>query len=95
MKQTASRHLHPSLLISPRFVTPFVKGSQERRGGCRRNLRNRHAPNNAFCAGQIDPTPDRQSLHRIFCTRTAVLVDSMPLAESHESGNALPYRKPA
>jgi hypothetical protein len=47
---------HRVLLINPRFVKPFVKRIQERCGGFRRNLRSRHAPNNAFCAGQIDRT---------------------------------------
>ena len=41
------------LLINPRFVKPFVEAVQERRGGCRGNLRSRFAPDDEVRSGQI------------------------------------------
>ncbi len=40
------------LLINPRFVKPFVKGSK-RCGGCGGNLRSRITPDGAVRSGQI------------------------------------------
>ena len=40
------------VLIHPRFVRPFVRGGEERRGGCRSDLRCGKPPNHALRAGK-------------------------------------------